>query len=287
MFRRITSVLIVVAMFSMLFCSCMGEDVAGVAEGSAGGSLGERLAMAGPVEIGDWGEIHNEVLTLYCSKHHPLSGGRLGTEEFTRHLSECLNTVFELRGIGVRVRPGDIEDILGGFHELEQTGIIDVCNPTRDGISRYLDYEVERGAFERRAASEYKRILNMCAELDARVGRSNVSREELENTGNSVRDEMFMDILIHSRDFWTGLEHGDLMVTVLGDTVEPNPTLPEDILWEKISAYMTDALMGLACIVSIPLTMGTSIAGLISSIAASIAIDYMWEEMQDGYDCDG
>jgi hypothetical protein len=213
----------------------------------------------------------------------PLSGERLDREEFTEHLSSSINTVFELRGIDHRIRPGHIEQILGEFKRLKKAGIIDVCNPTREGIGRYLYHEVERGG----AAKEYERILSMCAERDAVGNTKSVTQDELEGTGNAPRDEAFIDILASSRDFWNGLERREVMVTVLGDTIGPDHTLPEELLFEKIASYMTDAVMGLACIVAIPLTMGASIAGLISSIAASIAIDYMWEEMQDEYDCEG
>ncbi len=287
MFKRIVSVMTAAAMLSMLFCSCAEENVAGVAVESAPGSLEERLGEVDPIEIGDLGEIHNEVLTLYCGRHMPLAGERLGTEEFTRNLTECMNIVFELRGIDFRIERGDILEIMGRFEELERAGIIDVCNPTREGIRRYLDHEVERGSMKEGAAGEYMRILEICAARDAEGDRNNITYEELHGTGNAARDEMFIDILAHSRDFWTGLELGDAMVTVLGDTIGPDPDLPEELLLEKITAYMTDALMGLACIVAIPLTVGASIAGLISSIAASIAVDYLWEEMQDEYDCDG
>lgn len=284
MMRKCVSILTLVAMLSMLCCSCERGGVTEVARPDGGESLEELLDRAGRIEVGEPGEIHNEVLTLYCGKHRPLSGGRLGGEEFADHLSGCINRVFELRGIDVRVTPEHITEIAAGFRELERAGIIDVTHPTKEGLFRYLDHMVERGALEPHEAREYGRALELCGEYDSNNGSRGRLAEELSaiDTGNAGRDGMFTDILINSRDFWTGLEKEEIMVPLLGDTLTGNPEKLD--IWEKMASYGTDALLAIACIFTIPITIGGSIAGLIASVIASILVDCTWE---DDWNVDG
>ena len=296
MLRKGISILTLVAMLSILYCSCEQGGMMEVKEpggmteltepeGNEG--LMELLDHAGRIEVDEPGEIHNEVLTLYCGKHQPLSGGRLGREEFTRHLSGCINQVFELRGIDVRVTPDHIAGILAEFEKLNDAGIIDVSRPTREGLFNYLDHLVERGVLEPHAAGEYRRVLVLCEEHDSRGGSKQRLLEGISaiDTGNAGRDRMFGDILVHSRDFWTGIEEERVMITVLGETLDPlDQSLEELRFWEKIASYGVDTLMGIVCIVSIPLTLGASVAGLIASITASILVDYYWgEDWGDDY----
>ncbi len=281
MMRKCVSILTLVAMLSFLYCSCEQGGVTEMTEPEVDESLEELLDRAGRIEVAEPGEIHNEVLTLYCEKHIPLSGGRLGTEEFTRHLSGCINRVFELRGIDVRVTPDHISGLLGEFEKLKRAGIIDVTHPTREDLFDYLDHLVGQGVIEPHAAGEYARALDLCGEYDSKGGSRRRLAEELSaiDTGNAGRDEMFTDILIHSRDFWTGLEKEEIKVAVPGDSLDSTgPTLEELEFWEKIASYGTDALLGVACILVVPLTLGISIAGLLASLTASIMVDYAWPD---------
>ena len=279
MFRKGISILTLVTMLSFLYCSCERGGMTDVTEPDGDENLEELIDRAGRIEIDNPGEIHNEVLTFYCEKHRPLSGERLGREEFTRHLSGCINQVFELRGIDVRVTPEHIAEIVAEFGELKHAGIIDVSRPTREGLFDYLDHLVGQGVLEAQAAGEYRRALVICDEHDSKGGSRQGLLEEVSSidTGNAGRDRMFSDILVHSRDFWTGIEEEKVMITALGDTLDPlGPTEEELKLWEKIASYGVDTLVGIVCIVSIPLTLGASVAGLIASMTASILVDYCW-----------
>jgi hypothetical protein len=281
MFKRGISILTLIAMLSLLYCSCEQGGMTEVTEPGGSESLEEFLDRAGRIEIDNPGEIHNEVLTLYCEKHRPLSGERLGTEEFTRHLSGCINRIFELRGIDVRVTPDHIAGIIAEFSKLKRAGVIDVSRPTREGLFDYLDYQVGQGVLEPRAAGEYRRALTLCGEHDSVKGSKQRLLDEISSidTGNSGRDRMFGDILVNSRDFWTGIEEEKVMITALGDTLDPLDQSQEDFeFWEKIASYGMDALLGVVCIVTIPLTLGLSVAGLIASMTASILVDYTWGE---------
>jgi hypothetical protein len=279
--RKCVSILTLVAMLSLLYYSCEQGGVTEITEPKDDGSLKEFLERAGRIEVDEPGEIHNEVLTLYCEKHRPLSGGRLGREEFTSHLSGCINRVFELRGIDVCVTPEHISGILGEFERLKRAGIIDVTHPTREDLLDYLDHLVDQDLIEPHAADEYGRALTLCGEYDSKGGSRRRLAEELSaiDTGDAERDRMFTDILIHSRDFWTGLEKEEIMVTLLGDTLDSTALSPdESAFWEKIASYGTDALLGIACILVVPITLGISIAGLIASLTASILVDCTWAD---------
>lgn len=286
--RKGVSILTLVAMLSLLYCSCEQGGVTKVTEPERDESFEEFLARAGRVEVEEPGEIHNEVLTLYCGKHRPLSGRRLDREEFTRHLSNCINRVFEHRGIEVRVTPDHIAGLLSEFERLKRAGIIDVTHPTKESLFDYLDHIVGQGLIEPRAADEYKRALAVCDEHDSKGGSRQRLAEELSaiDTGNAGRDRMFTDILIHSRDFWTDLEKEEIMVTLLGDTLDTTgPSLEELRFWEKIASYGTDALLGIACLIVVPLTLGISIAGLLASLTASILVDCAWpDDWGDDYE---
>jgi len=292
MLRKAVSILTLVAMLSLLYCSCEQgvmtgatepRDSGDVSESGENESLEELLARAGRIEVDEPGEIHNEVLTLYCEKHRPLSGERLGPEEFARHLSRCINRVFELRGIDVRVTPEHIAGIVAEFKKLKDAGIIDMSNPTRQGLHDYLDHLVRQGLLEPHAAGEYKRALAICDEHDAKKSPRGGLGADLSmiETGNASRDRMFTDILIHSRDFWTGVEKEEIAVVAPADTLDGDPVKLD--IWEKLASYGTDALIAIACIFSIPLTIGMSIAGLIASMTASILIDCAWEDAYDNW----
>jgi len=279
MLKRGISILTLIAMLSFLYCSCEQGGMTEVTEPDGNESLEELLDRAGRIEIDNPGEIHNEVLTLYCEKHQPLTGRRLGTEEFTRHLSGCINRIFDLRGIDVRVTPDHIEGIVAEFSKLKRAGIIDVSRPTREGLFDYLDHLVGQGVLEPHAAGEYKRALALCGEHDSKSCSEQRLLVDISSidTGNAERDRMFGDILVHSRDFWTGIEEEKVMITALGDTLDPlDPTQEELEFWEKIASYGMDALIGAVCIITIPLTLGMSVAGLIASMTASILVDYTW-----------
>ncbi len=281
MMRRCVSILTLVAMLSLLYCSCEQGGVTEVTRPDAGESLEELLCRAGRIEVDEPGEIHNEVLTLYCAKHRPLSGERLGRVEFADHLSGCVNRVFELRGIDVRLSPKNISELVDEFERLKHAGIIDVTHPTKEGLFRYLDHLVEQGVLEPRAAGEYGRALELCEEYDSNSGSRRHLATELSaiDTGDAERDRMFADILVHSRDFWTGLEKEEIMVTVYGDTLDSTgPSLEELAFWEKVASYGTDALLGVACLLVVPVTLGISIAGLIASLTASILVDCAWPD---------
>lgn len=287
--RKIVSILTLVALLSLIYYSCEHGGVSEVVKPEDGGSLEELLDHASRIEIENPGEIHNEVLTLYCREHRPLSGGRLGREEFTRHLSECINQVFELRGIDVRVTQGHVEGLIARFDELRRAGIIDVSRPTKEGLNDYLDHLVQEGTLKPHAAEEYKRALVICGEHDSNGGSGESLRGEISSidTGDESRDRMFSDILIHSRDFWTGIEEEMVMIPVPEDTLDPlDPSDEELRFWEKIASYGVDAVIGIVCIVTIPLTVGMSIAGLIASITASILVDYCWGEDWEDYGAD-
>jgi hypothetical protein len=286
MLRKGISILTLAAMLSLLYCSCEQGGMTDVRTPDGNESLEELIDRAGRIEVEEPGEIHNEVLTLYCGKHRPLSGGRLGPEEFTWHLSDCINQVFELRGIDVRVTPEHIAGLLAEFRKLKDYGVIDVSRPTREGLFTYLDHLVGQGLLEPRAAGEYRRALVLCDEHDSKGGSRQLLVEGMSSikTGDAGRDRMFTDILVHSRDFWTGIEKEEIMVTALGDTLDPIDMSPEEFdFWEKIASYGTDALLGIACIVIVPITLGVSIAGLLASITASILVDYTWGD-DWGYD---
>ena len=290
MLRKTVSMLTLVAMLSLLYCSCeqggMTESMDPYASrdeaGPDGGeSLEELLARAGRIEVKNPGEIHNEVLSLYCEKHRPLSGGRLDSGEFARHLSGCINQIFEERGIEVNVTPAHISQLVAELRKLKNDGIIDVSRPTRQGLHEYLDHAVGRGLLDPRAAGEYKRALAICDEHDAKRSPRGVLGADLSSieTGNADRDRMFTDILVHSRDFWTAVEKEEIMVMAPDDSLSEKSDF-----WEKLASYGTDALVAIVSLASLPLTAGTSIAGLIASMTASILVDCDWGEASDNWE---
>ena len=74
MLRKAVSILTLVAMLSFLYCSCEQGGMTEVTELDESENLEELLDRAGRIEIENPGEIHNDVLSLYCEKHDPLSG---------------------------------------------------------------------------------------------------------------------------------------------------------------------------------------------------------------------
>jgi hypothetical protein len=281
--RKAVSILTLVAMLSLIYYSCEGGGVTEIARPDEGESLEELLDRAGRIEVADPGEIHNEVLSLYCEKHRPLSGERLEVEEFTRHLSLCINRIFELRGIDVRVTSEQLAQLVAEFRKLKKEGIIDLSCPTRQGLQDYIDHLVEEGTLTPHAAGEYKRALVICDEHDSKGSsrRSLIDAVASIDTGNADRDRMFTDILVHSRDFWTSIEKEEIMFVAPDDTLNGEPVKMD--IWEKIASYGVDALIAIACIFTIPLTIGMSIAGLIASMTASILVDCTWEEAYDNW----
>jgi len=82
-----------------------------------------------------------------------------------------------------------------------------------------------------------------------------------------------MGILSNSYKFWTEVQRESVF-----DTIPPAP--PEPPNWaEKLASYGTDVLVGLGCILSLPLTYGWAIAGLMASTTASLAAECAFDDV--------
>lgn len=220
------------------------------------------------------GHFHNMVLVKFNEYHPLVASNKLEAGKFADLLLRSINETLSENGIKARVDKKDIALILRYLAKLRDDNIYDAFNPTREGLMRFMDYLARENIIDSSAMSFYKETIIALEENDRRYG-SAYALEKLPtvSTGNEKMDSMFSSILMNSYQFWTEVEN----VAIL-DTIPPNPPEPPD--WaEKVASYGTDVSVGLACILTVPLTMGWSIAGLAASTTASLAMECAFDDV--------
>lgn len=280
--RKIISCTVTFVFLCQIFLSCSGADVLKPRKSTTG--LFDHPEAIASINIHDPGQIHNEILARFCSQHKPHMGNRLPAPEFAQLLVNATNDVFAMHGITARASVKDVALMLRAFIQMKNQGVMNVFSPTRDGLFNALEYAVRKGIISDEASRQYAKALldteesELSAETTSRPLRSHIGC----STGNSSRDEAFLDILDHSCAFWNAVDLNGAVAVAVCDT--NGPWDPSEQFWLKIAAYGTDALWSFLGLAILPLTVGTSIAMVFAATTASIATECETEDFFDWMD---
>lgn len=283
MSRKLSSLITLIAYITLTVSSCGDNSIFCCNDNETIVGIFDNIEKVSEIKLSNPGQLHNDVLIFFHYKHNLKLREDLSCEEFIALAVESINTVFESHEIKVRIIREDIITILKRFENLKNEGIIDLFNPTRDGLINCYDYIVEKGIVDKKAAKQYLDILLKTEDYDCSDFKKSQHMQNYLScvTDDAARDHMYLDVLSCSYEFWTGIDHNTTFVTVLGDTVDTLPDGDDDKkdFWQKIFSYGTDAAISLVSIAMIPLTIGVSIGTLIASILASLVPnnDWFWD----------
>lgn len=282
--RRLLICVTALIFLSQCFFSCSGPDTLIPPQKGNMGLLEDPEALAS-IRIREPGQMHNEILARFYEQRRPLTSAKLPAPEFARLLLEAANDVFTARGIKARATTRDVALMLHAFIQMRDEGVMDVFNPSRDGLFNALKYAVRKGVISEAAAQQYSRALIAAEEHDRTHGINMISlRSHMTcSTEDPNRDWAFLDILDHSYAFWSSKALGESMQHAVCDTA-PSDWDPSEKIWLKIASYGTDALWSFLGIAILPVTVGSSIGMVFAATTASLAMECLTGDFLDWLD---
>jgi hypothetical protein len=267
------------------FLCCSGSDALRPPPKNNRGLLEDPEALAN-IKIRHPGQLHNEIMARFYENREPMTGGKLPAPEFAQLLADATNDVLAAHGIEATATVKDVALMLRAFIQMRDEGVMDVFNPTRDGIFNALGYAVRKGIISETASRQYSQALITIEEYDRSPEKDikQLRSRIVCSTENPIRDEAFMDILDYSYAFWSEIDLEEAMAYAVCDTAAPPDWDPSEKIWLKIASYGTDALWSFLGIAILPMTVGFSIGTVFAATTASLSMECLTGDFMDWLD---
>lgn len=279
MLRRGISILLCLSIVNLWFFSCGRNDV--VEPDSDNNVIGlfggdDRLAN---VSLDNPGKLHNEIMVLMLERDFIGKARTVTGDEFIESLVECANTVYQCNDVHLEITKGDVIILLKHLEELYDKDVIDAFHPTKNGLQNVFYYMAEQDMISDKAADSYTKTLFEVERADNKMMEMSSVSDLIKrsvSTDDTELDAIYTDLLDNSYSFWTDIEKGETFVTVLGDTVHPDPDAEKEF-WQKVTSYGTDVSLGITlAIIIVPASIPISIACIIASTLASLVPEQAW-----------